>query len=116
MNKECGRGVFSCLERFRCDPGLVRNWRFLWSSMPKHHRRTHLMEAARGQGGFTFLGVSVCVEAFKILTGVSAGTLQQARSDAAKNKVTVLSRSEMGLWQSVRNTPRAHKYLDTCTR
>lgn len=71
------------------------------------------MEAARGQGGFTFLGVSVCVEAFKILTGVSAGT---SRSDAAKNKVTVLSRSEMGLWQSVRNTPRAHKYLDTCTR
>lgn len=55
--------------------------------------------------------MSVCVEAFKISTGVSAGTLQQARADAAKNKVTVLSRAEMGLWQSVRNKPHTSTWI-----
>ncbi len=71
-----------------------------------------LIDAVNSQQ-LSFLGVVVCTEAFKILTGVSSGSMQNAREAARKGQQTVISRADLGLWQSVRNTGKAHKYLES---
>lgn len=62
--------------------------------------------------GFTFLGVTVCQRAFQILTGIPAGTIQQARDAARSNAVTALTRKELGMWATIRNSAKAPRYLD----
>ena len=57
----------------------------------------------------------MCVEAFKQITGISSGALQNARELAQRNVKTVVSLRELGLWMQIRNAPRAHKYLETWT-
>ena len=57
-------------------------------------------------------GVSVCQRAFQLLTGVPAGTIQQAREAAKSNVVTALTRKELGMWASIRNASMAPRYLD----
>ena len=58
------------------------------------------------------MGVSVCQRAFQILSGVPAGTIQQAREAARSNKATALTRKEIGMWASIRNSSQAPRYLD----
>ena len=63
-------------------------------------------------GKFLFMGVLVCQRAFQILTGVPAGTIQQAREAMRANAVTALTRKELGMWASIRNAAMAPRYLD----
>ena len=59
------------------------------------------------------MGVLVCIEAFKILTGISSGALQNFREMAQRGTITIVSKKELGHWQAVANAPRANKYLET---
>eukprot|EP00435_Cladocopium_sp_Y103_P043419 s410_g12.t1 len=63
-------------------------------------------------GNFLFMGVTVCQRAFQVLTGVPAGTIQQAREAVRSNAVTALTRKELGMWATIRNAAQAPRYLD----
>lgn len=114
LETSCSRGKVehNCLERFRACPSLVRNWRFLWTSYPRQHRRQLTLDIVRKKQ-YQFMGVHVCVEAFKILIGISLGALQNFREMAQKGTITIVSKKELGLWQMVTNAPRANKYLES---
>lgn len=113
----CSKGAMphECLVMFRENPQLVKNFRILWASLPKPTRIESIIklikESETTATKFRFLGVAVCLNAFKMLTGVSACVLQKAREYARRKHVTCLSKAEMGLWAEIQNAPRAHRYI-----
>ncbi len=60
---------------------------------------------------FEFLGLQLCRNAFRRVTGVGNSSLDQARDRALAGKHSVASREELGLALSVRNTSKAKLYL-----
>ena len=82
LKRPCGNGnkVHTCKDPFTCS--VVRNWRTLWSCLPRATRAEKLIEAA-GTHEYQFMGSPVCSRAFFHLTGVSAGSFQLARTRAA---------------------------------
>ena len=107
---------------------MVYNWRVLWWSLPQIPRKEHLLHmfvnslrAHRASGGaderwrmqYTFLGQNVCRDAFLLLTGLGASTLQAARDQALAGKVSWSSPAERGLHGGrIENTNKAHSYLN----
>ena len=51
LSRDCAKGNkdHPCLDSFRQMPALVRNWRHLWASCPKHQRREMLIDAVKSQ-------------------------------------------------------------------
>ena len=76
------------------------------------HGNMCLSYVRRRMESFCSWGVLVCQRAFQILTGVPAGTIQQAREAMRANAVTALTRKELGMWASIRNAAMAPRYLD----
>ncbi len=92
----CGARVHHCLQPFRAVPSVVLRWRKCWYALPKANREQRLWCTFAGALGrrtedqlgdssgfmmeFLFLGEHVCRQAFILLTGICAETLQQARS------------------------------------
>ena len=126
----CWRGRVSheCFTPFRAQPGLVRNWRILWRSMPASTRREALLEmfrrslvAHRAKGEpdsqwkmeFTLLGIRVCENAFQTLSGISSYALNLARTEALKGSMSSLSRGELGMGALIKNTNHDKLYLDS---
>ena len=58
------------------------------------------------------MGVFVCQRAFQVLTGVPAGTIQQAREAVQQKVTTAITRREGMMWASIRNSSAAPRYLD----
>ncbi len=113
-----------CMAKFT--PEHVLNWRSLWWSLPKVIRKEHLLrtycahfETHQKQGRnkqtwkmcFSFLGIRVCREAFMKLTGLGTSSLQDARQGTLDGKTSWVSRAELGLALSIRNTSKAKAYL-----
>jgi hypothetical protein len=72
-----------------------------------------LMKEASGK--YQFLGSAVCLEAFKLLTTVPAGTLQEIRDAIQSGKTTFSTLCELGISLALRNTNKAKKYLDAAS-
>ena len=96
LDNNCGLGKLephTCLDQFLADPGVVRNWRVMWHSLPASHRREALLamaaheharyEQAGSQGAFKMkykvLGIAVCKNAFAVITGIGSSSLTEAR-------------------------------------
>ena len=125
LGNNCSRGrePHKCLEPFLADPGVVRNWRVLWHSLPASHRREALLAMAAGEyarhqagaGARTFkmnykvLGVDVCRDAFLLITGIGSSSLTEARSGAMKGHKSSLRGAELGTGQLLRNTNKELK-------
>ena len=114
----------ACLEPFTAD--AVRNWRALWWSLPRCQRKERLLASCREQhaihikaGGkngdfqmtYYFLGIHVCRDAFMLLTGLGASSLQDARQATIDGKVSFASRAELGWGMAIVNTSKAKAYL-----
>lgn len=117
VHQQCSRGRLphACLDNFRSNPGIVRNWRLLWKSLPRYRRDELLMQLLRS-GKLTFMGVEVCCVAFQILTHISAGKLQKVREHIKAGKQSVWSASETQVWMSIRQNSKAKLYLATCSK
>ena len=75
------------------------------------HRATGLPDE-RWRVQFTFLGVSVCRDAFLVLTGVGCSVMQAVRADVLSNKVSYSTPAERGLHGGLlKNTPKSTAYL-----
>lgn len=105
---------------------VVINWRVLWWSLPKTSRKEHLLRTFRASltdhlaaGGkadrwrmrYHFCGQPVCRDGFMVLTGVGAHSCQEARTAALEGKVCWVSRAELGLAASIRNSSKFPVYL-----
>ena len=103
LAKTCEQGAEShgCLTAFRSNPGVVRNWRILWNSMPKEQQYAAL-RIVLNRDMYTFMGVRVCQVAFKLLTGIGGSLLQSVRSG---------NTSVRGMLQ-IRNQSKPQRYLD----
>ena len=90
----------------------LRNWRLLWSSLPRDKRMQMLLDLMRDTpGSFRLAGMRVCSRAFQKITGISAGQLQIVRNKINQG-VQSIWRSDSMLWMSIRNQPKSHRYLD----
>lgn len=90
----------------------LRNWRNLWSSLPRDQRLQMILNLMKDNPGvFRFAGVTVCSRAFIKLTKISAGTLQNARNKIGQGVVQVW-RADALSWMTMRNQSKAHRYLD----
>lgn len=90
----------------------LRNWRILWSSLPRDQRLQMILNLMKDNPGvFRFAGVTVCSRAFIKLTKISAGTLQNARNKISQGVVQVW-RADALSWMTMRNQSKAHRYLD----
>ena len=117
----------ACLDQFRENNGIVRNWRVLWHSLPMHQRRELILrlfkadfdnrqdpvnEQREWRMQYTFLGVDVCKKGFQILTRIGNSSLTKARTGAKRNNCSSLSRHEMGYDLALRMTNKPQLYLD----
>lgn len=114
LTQECSKGKqpHNCLTFFRENPGIVKNFRVLWASLPKGQTLELLMNLLREGNGSRLVGVKVCQQAFMNCTGISSSVLQNARGFVQKGQSTVLARKEMGMWMQIQNTSKAPRYLD----
>ena len=114
LTQDCSKGKqpHNCLTFFQQNPGIVKNFRVLWASLPKGHRLELLMKLLREGNGFRLVGVRVCQQAFMICTGVGSAFIQIARASVQKGQSTALARKEMGMWTQIQNTSKAPRYLD----
>ena len=102
----------SCLHWFHHVSSMSRNWRMLWCSLPRDKRLQVLLDMMKESNGeFKFAGIRVCSQAFQKLTRVSAGTLQNVRNKINQGVMNIWRRDSM-TWLSIRNTPKALRYLD----
>jgi len=98
----------SCLDAFRANVGIVRNWRVLWHSMRSSTRtelitRFHINRHASGKYGagkgpttvYRFCGQPVCETAFRMLAGIGGSRIQNARERAAAGLVTRTEQNEI---------------------
>ena len=126
LEQNCSKGGqhHQCFQPF--EPQAILNWRVLWHSLPKVQRKEHLLrmfandlESHKTRGGgadtwhmkFAFMGYYVCRDAFLRLTGMGASQLQEARATALAGKQSCMANSEIGLYQTIRNTNKAKAYL-----
>ena len=115
ISLDCAKGnaKHECLRIFRENPGIVRNFRVLWCSLPRSQRMECLIQLLKEAKGFRVMGVRVCQQAFMMLSGVAASTLQRAREFAAQNHQTVLSKLELGGWLEIKNSKKNPRYLES---
>ena len=112
----------TCMDPFRENPVLVRNWRSLWRSLPACLRQEALLMNARKSFNanlgvlnvvpYTFLGHPVCKNALMRLSGIGAWSLTQARKKAADGHRSCLSRKELGNAMLIENTSQPKLYID----
>ena len=116
----------ACMDRFRANPNLVRNWRVLWKSLPAPMRREALIElVSRSLHGaqnskvlvmpqvtYSFLGVHVCASAFHLLTGIGHKSITKAKEAALAGKKSSLSRSELSWSLQIAATSKPKLYID----
>ena len=128
LEPDCAKNAtkHTCLDVFRANAGLVRNWRILWNSLTPSLRRESLIqmyaESLRAhrasnkvgawQHHYFVLGQPVCEQAFRMITGISSSMLTKARSAAMDGHRSSLSRSELGTHMSIRDTGKDAVYLD----
>jgi len=126
----CSRGAcrHTCMDPFRDNPNVIRNWRVLWRSLPAAGRRESLLcmfrvqlEQHMGAGGvkedfqmkhYPLLGQKVCLEAFAALTGIGRWSVTQARTNAFKGHKSSLSRGELPMELAMRPTNKPQMYLE----
>ena len=117
--------IHTCMNPFKDNPGVVRNWRALWRSLPAYLRQEALLKNAakyvntnarmalgNGLVKYSFLGQPVCRNAFMTLTGIGAWSLTDARTKAESGHKSCLSRAELGNKLLIQNTSRPKLYLD----
>ena len=117
--------IHTCMDPFKDNPGVVKNWRALWRSLPAYLRQEALLTNAakdvntkalmalgNGLVKYSFLGRPVCRNAFMTLTGIGAWSLTDARKKAESGNKSCLSRHERGDNILVQNTSQPKKYLD----
>lgn len=104
----------SCLDPFRAQPGAVKNWRVLWQSYPAHSRKELLLKMMRKADGgqLRLMGHAVCTEAFKLVTGIGASTLQEMRCAIANGQVSFHTQKELGNFMEIRCHAKAARYID----
>jgi hypothetical protein len=115
LAESCSQGSTShpCLTVFRANPGMVRNWRLLWWSVPTHRRHELLLEQfVRFPNDYIFLGVKVCRKAFMQLTGTGASTIVDLKAKAVAGDRSVSSLSEKKLAAGICNLSKPKRYLD----
>ena len=115
----------TCLDPFKAQPGLVRNFRILWNSMPTALRREALTrmfresidshasrnDLANWAMSYKVLGQSVCKDAFMTITGISAWALTDARNAAQKGHQSSLGAAELGTGALLKNTNKELVYI-----
>lgn len=90
-----------------------RNWRLLWASLPRERRKQVLLDMMRGSpGSFRFAGIRVCSRAFQILSGISAGSIQEIREKVSKGVIAIWRESSLA-WMAIKNQSKAHRYIDS---
>ena len=117
--------VHTCMDPFKENPVIVRNWRALWRSLPAYLRQeallknaakdvacTALMALGNGLVKYSFLGQPVCRNAFMTLTGIGAWSLTEARKKAESGHKSCLSQRELGRAMLLQNTSQPKHYLD----
>ena len=128
LQTRCERGgeAHTCLDPFRGQPHIVRNWRILWRSLSPASRReamlakfsaslaTHKSENRNGSWKMSFhvLGRPVCENAFRMITGISSWSLTRARAEARDGHASSLSNAELGRSQMIKNANKQNLYLD----
>jgi hypothetical protein len=117
------RRLHTCMDPFKANPAVVRNWRVLWRSLPGYLRQEALLINARKDVGqndpmktglvtYTFLGQPVCRDAMQRLSGIGSWSLTQARQRAESGHKSCLSRQELGNMMLIQNTSQPKKYID----
>ena len=118
-----------CLDSFRSNPDVVRNWRVLWHCLPPYQRRELLLRMHHEDlAGFRraypnkstkswrvtykFLGQKVCLRGFQALTHIGSSSLTAMRTGALNGQLSSLSRHEMGWDQLIKMTNKPKLYLD----
>ena len=128
LQMSCARGSagHTCLDPFHSQPDSLRNWRILWRSLSPASRReallamfraslaTHRSETRPGSWTMSFhiLGLPVCENAFRMITGISSWSLTRARAGAQAGRVSSLSNAELGSSQMIKSASRQNLYLD----
>jgi hypothetical protein len=115
LQEPCQQGATShaCLDAFRSSPGVVRNWRLLWLSLPRHVRRESLLDLFRRfPDDYVFLGYKICRVAFMRLTGCGASLLVELRQAAKSGAVARVGASEWKSAAGISNTSKPKRYLD----
>ena len=128
LEKGCGRWEkpHKCLNQFKANPDLMRNWRVLWYSLPPAMRRESLLvmckEAQKAHEKsdmrsawrlhYKVLGIDVCEDAFCVITGIGRSSLTQARKAAVAGHQSSLSRSELPLHLAILPGSKPLVYLD----
>ena len=112
----------TCLDVFKDQPNVVRNWRVLWHSLPASKRRETLIalmndKKRRSRTGaqdtrLPFLGVGVCRTAWRMLTGIGNWSLQCADRRAEQGNKSSLSCRELGMAKMIKSTNKQKLYLD----
>ena len=118
--------VHDCLDQFRADVSLCRNWRVLWHSMPRELRhetvlRMHVKSLQEHRAStvlgvwhmrYTVLGVDVCRDAFLRITGIGCSLLVDMREKALKSHQSALIAKELNPTMLIRATNKDKLYLD----
>lgn len=117
LQKRCwiNQSPHMCLEAFKDNPQVVRNWRLLWHSLPRSTRAELLIKLFNQVGNtgmMTFLGVRVCQKAFTMLAGIGASALSSAKGRASTGRVSVWTSRESLQGMMIKPTSKDPKYLD----
>ena len=118
--------VHDCLNQFRADACLCRNWRVLWHSLPRelrheailtmHAKSLHDHRASSKLGvwkmAYKVLGVDVCRDAFTRITGIGCAALVEARDKALKSHKSALIATELNPRELIVATNKEKLYLD----
>ena len=117
----------TCMDPFKENLAVVKNWRALWRSLPASLRQEALLMKAREklaaknakvnvrsqpQVSYTFLGHPVCKNALMRLSRIGAWSLDQAKKRAASGHKSCSSRPDLGNAILIQNTNQPKKYLD----
>ena len=115
----------NCLLHFLENPGIVRNWRILWRSLPSTQRMEALIKQVQAslekqnakvlptsRCEWCFLGQPVCRRAFLALAGVGNSSLTRAKALAEKGVQSCHSRKELQQIEMIRGGSHDQKYLD----
>ena len=122
---DCAPG-HHCLDLFRGNANVVRNWRILWRSIPKQKRKEALIAMCRAsldthradripgawQLKHRFLGQTVCGRAFKALTGLGGGSLDDVRKAALEGRRSAYGANELMTYLSAPANSKPALYLD----
>lgn len=125
---DCHRhgNVHDCLDQFRADISLCRNWRVLWHSLPRELRHEavltmHVKSLQEHRASNTLgvwhmrykvLGVDVCRDAFIRITGIGCSLLIEMREKALKSHQSTLIARELNPTMLIRATNKDKLYLD----